>query len=603
MARIRIRRCTLRVVRRGGWAWGGGRDEWLRLARQALPALLARRIAVRLRGAPGAAEGLGPIRLTVRCSLADLRGAVESRGGGAGPLTAKLDAALASTIALGRGRAIETAVTSSDGVANALDAPGGGASRPSPLRDPVAPVLRLLQGLTAGGRLRLYLARLAEADLRRIYDALVALRGTSAQIAAAAARDSPAGVDAIAAVAVPDAEATLRRGIEAFAAFAAAARWRMPVHSVLAAVERDWPEARVLKPRMRVRDHTAAVNPIVLSPHAATAAVPHRRALALPFLLLPALARRGTLDALAMAVDTTGVRDAWPALATALAYKVLPSPGRGWRRAALDHDTAAAFADTATPVADAEIARVGGRLHGALDGVFRHLEIAAAADAEVGFVLWRGQRDTYVVFAVPGLFPVGCYASVAACADAIAVHQRPVYVDAAAPRAVMAALDSGNCRFVTAASPTRHEPWRPVRSPDGRRWWTNDFSSAPPAAAAPILETNAADAERIWPALFADRPAVARRTDLELDRLLSLAAAIALGDIAWNLWREREPPHPLLVLERFGDFDARVTSDATGVTVRVPLGRRHSDLMRHGLLGDLADIPWMGRRIVRVMGG
>jgi hypothetical protein len=396
----------------------------------------------------------------------------------------------------------------------------------------------------------------------------------------------------------------LRRRIDAFAAFASAAEWLAPWDAVLDDVEAAWPEPADQKPRPPVLDDRSRERRALAAPRVDTAPVPNRRALALPFLLLPALARRGSLDGLAIAVEAAGVPDAWPAIATAIAYKVVPPPDRGWRRSALDLDTAAAFADALAPVPDADIARVAARLEGALGGVVAHLEVAAAADAATGFVLWRGPRETVVAFAVPGLFPVGAYASAAACAEVLAAHGRPVFVDDAAPAAVLAALDARNCRFVTSAAPTRHEPWRLARSPDGRRWWTNSFSAgADVAAAAPQLEANATDAERVWPSLFSDRPALARRSDLALDRVLTLAVGIALGDIAWNLWRDREPTHPLLTLDRFADFDALVASDANGVRVRVPLGRRHADLMHHGLLGDIAGVPWMGRRIVRVMGG
>ena len=48
------------------------------------------------------------------------------------------------------------------------------------------------------------------------------------------------------------------------------------------------------------------------------------------------------------------------------------------------------------------------------------------------------------------------------------------------------------------------------------------------------------------------------RARSRLERSVTLAAALALGTLAWTLWRGRELTTPLLALERFGDLGARV---------------------------------------------
>jgi hypothetical protein len=45
----------------------------------------------------------------------------------------------------------------------------------------------------------------------------------------------------------------------------------------------------------------------------------------------------------------------------------------------------------------------------------------------------------------------------------------------------------------------------------------------------------------------------------------------------------------------------RVSDDA--VVVRVPLGRRHADLLAHGFLAPVARVPWLGGRALEIGGG
>ncbi|MFJ6997946.1 hypothetical protein [Streptomyces sp. NPDC003090] len=87
------------------------------------------------------------------------------------------------------------------------------------------------------------------------------------------------------------------------------------------------------------------------------------------------------------------------------------------------------------------------------------------------------------------------------------------------------------------------------------------------------------------------------------ERTATLAALLGLSTIAWTLWRDRETPDPLLALHRFADLEATVRFDRDAVRVRVPLGRRHTDLLRGGLLADVPDVPWLGGRPLTFTGG
>jgi len=106
-----------------------------------------------------------------------------------------------------------------------------------------------------------------------------------------------------------------------------------------------------------------------------------------------------------------------------------------------------------------------------------------------------------------------------------------------------------------------------------------------------------------WQAIGLDRPAIARGTDRDFEAALGLAASLALGNIAWELWREHETVAPNLALARFGDLDGFVSADTGFVTVRLPLGRRFFDLRDHGFLADVHRVPWFDGRVLRFDSG
>jgi hypothetical protein len=88
--------------------------------------------------------------------------------------------------------------------------------------------------------------------------------------------------------------------------------------------------------------------------------------------------------------------------------------------------------------------------------------------------------------------------------------------------------------------------------------------------------------------------------DHTLERSLTLASALGLAMLAWTLWGGDGKTDTLLALDRLGDLEARVGIDAERVRVKLPLGRRHADLRDAGLLGEIADLPWLGGRRVEL---
>jgi hypothetical protein len=172
----------------------------------------------------------------------------------------------------------------------------------------------------------------------------------------------------------------------------------------------------------------------------------------------------------------------------------------------------------------------------------------------------------------------------------------------AVQRQVVEELQDAGVGFVIGVPPTQREHWR--RLPPPLRLWTNH--TGPLGLLAGQAAGFAAVVERLDELVdtLGGRGRAGPRTPHPgLDRSLALAAALGLGTIAWTLWRDREPTDPLLALDRFGDLGARVQIDATRVRVRLPLGRRHDDLLEHGLLADVPGAPWLAGRVVEFAGG
>jgi hypothetical protein len=106
---------------------------------------------------------------------------------------------------------------------------------------------------------------------------------------------------------------------------------------------------------------------------------------------------------------------------------------------------------------------------------------------------------------------------------------------------------------------------------------------------ATLLETNSVT--EIDP-LLASRPACALSNGPQFEEHMSRIAGWTLGRIGSALWPE-SGAYVRTSLERLESLDGRLTREEEGVSVRVPLGKRHSDLLRAGLLADTASAPWL----------
>jgi hypothetical protein len=332
------------------------------------------------------------------------------------------------------------------------------------------------------------------------------------------------------------------------------------------------------------------------APNGADVRVDH----ALPFLLLGPLHRVGWLDVLEATLTAAGLEGSWPAMAIALATKALPEPERGWRRTTAVTAAASAFAGDAAPRPDpevAELARSAAGLGRALDAVCQRC-LLDGRDAHSPLLLC-GAGPVHLLVDPPGAFVVAHAGDLeAACARARECHA-PLFVPAEeADAALLAALDQAGATFVTSAPPTRGERWQPVPATRSPRLYTNrgvQGFRAPADDVALRARDSWRDLER--------RPLPGRPNDPALDRSLSLAAALALATIAWELWRNREPTDAGLALARFGDIPATVRFEEDRVRVRLPLGKRFHDLKDAGLLDDVPRVPWLGFRPVVFSGG
>jgi hypothetical protein len=175
----------------------------------------------------------------------------------------------------------------------------------------------------------------------------------------------------------------------------------------------------------------------------------------------------------------------------------------------------------------------------------------------------------------------------------------PAFVpEADADAKALAVLDAAGVTFITPARPVRGERWTVVPATRAPRLYAN---RAVPRIVAP-RDDSAERARDAWNA-FARRPLPGRPAEPNLDRTVTLAAAVALGTMAWELWRRREPTDPLLALERFGDLEGAACFDTHQVRLRLPLGKRFRDLKDAGFLEDIPRVPWLGFRSVVFSGG
>jgi hypothetical protein len=596
----------MRVVRRGGWSWGPEPRQLVADAVRALPGLLAAELE---RQWPEGAEGevSSPLRLDVRVSLGELRqwarrvaregGAAEAApshaaGGGPAPDGDALTAALRRALVAAR-----PAERVAGAVPHVTESPAHTPTHDARAR--AAALLNVLVAWRAAGTLEATLLALPEPALAAWHRALLECpAGALAVEAPGASTAAMATVLAPFAARVARVPAPSRQLLRVLAAVELATAAGVPPTTAAARAGID--EAVPPAPPEPGGPRAGAAASAVSGVRRAAIGTEVRVASALPFLLLRTLQRIGWLGTLDTTFAAADLAEALPALAIGLATKVLPEPERGWRRRPDVLAAAATFAGDAEPRPDADVAglaRVAAPLAPALDAVIRGslLDGRRAGDP----LLYCAGRAVRLLVEPEGAF-VLCHA---AEPEAMAARAReagaPLFIPIEdADAGGLAALDAAGVTFVTPAPPVRGERWRSVPGTRSPRLFTNGggpgFRPPPDEVVARVRDT--------WLA-FDLRPLAGRPDDPALDRALALAAAVALGTIAWELWRGREATDPLLALERLGDLEGHVRFEEHRVRVRLPLGKRFRDLKDAGLLEDVPAVPWLGFRSVVFAGG
>lgn len=607
MADVTIRRCIFRVVRRRGWSWGREPRQLVNDVVRALPALLAAELQRLL---PEEAEGeiAAPLRIDVRIGLPALRSwargvanEIESAAlvepGGTFE-AAQSEGSREIAAALRRGLSGAHLTDRIEVTRSVRTSPDGAGMEPDP-QARATTILNVLVTWHSAGHLEPLLWSLSEAAVQAWHRVLLGRRPGPVREA-----DETIPPDA---VALLDACSPRARGATSLER----ARLRLLVTARLAAEAGAQPTDRAVRDAI----DEAIANPVEEEPQSIPAPVKSiqsrtnvradvgyetRVASALPFLLLGPLHRTGWIDLAEATFAGAELEAALPALAAALATKVLPEPERGWRRTPDTVRAAATFAGDAMPRPDEDIvsvARTAAPLMPALNAIVRRSLIDGRRPGDP--LLVCAVDDVRLIVDPSGVFLLSGEDS----HETLAAHLREANTAVFVPEEdadvrMLRALDAAQVTFVTPARPVRGERWTAVPATRAPRLYSNHRVSR---LVAPRAEA-AARARDIWQA-FARRPLPGRPQDPALDRAVSLAAALALGTIAWELWRSRESTDPVLALERFGDLDASVRFEHHQVRVRVPIGKRFRDLKDAGLLAAVPRVPWLGFRSVVFAGG
>ena len=558
---ITVHRCAVRVVRRGGWSWGPDPRGLVQRVFDALPDLLAAEFGEYLTGDGPDLEITEPVRLSVRLAARGGGGLVPAslvleRAASGDPLSAPIPIPMPVPVpAPGQaGPPVEPSTT---------DTP---AELPAFVADVAAPtVAALFEELTARDELAALLALLPEETVRRYLAALLA-EGAG----------EPAGPGAPGPLTGPAAELARRLALPGSPAT------REEILELLGSPPGE-------------RAGSAAVGE---SASGGVTAVPRpagetRVGSVLPFLLAGPLARTGYLDAIGPALSGVDLVGDAPLFAAALAYQVLGEPQRGWRRTPEDDLAAATFAGLESVPDLTAFARQVGPALPVLDGVLA-LSLSRGHDPGAPLLI-AGVDDGLLLVDTPGLFPMAWASTVEGLLPHWAACGRPPVLvrDGPLPTACLRELAAAGVRFLTDARPLRDDPLTRLRS--RTPLWTT--GGVEPRLAA---EFSAEHLDELTRTLFAGHRAVPLAGDHALDHSAALAASLALGMIAGQLWGGETP---VLTVTRFADLEATVRFERDAVRVKMPLGRRHADLWRGGALADVPNVVWLGGRTLTFSGG
>jgi hypothetical protein len=656
MPDILIRHCTLYLVRRGGWSWGENPTVLARKAAGALGGLLERRFG-EMWPESGDVEIVAPVRLKLAMRMEELAEASENgfEGDRAHALLERfrevVDQAIREAVnAIPSARATEPQVS----------------PEPKPRPDeitasPFEKLLTLLLSWLRAGALEQILRDAGERTVEDWHATLLSYKGErprgagSSQIelrgASRASRNEPIpesthipfAMDAVARAARTHALATridvLRTRIISIIAAVEASGVGAVCPALVAALDRDYPlpqattddDSRRSDPPTSTPaiGETASLPTVVGLPsrHSdAPRAVPApSRAMswrqpakpradaglahcALPFLMLGSLSKMGYFEGLDALLAAAQLSEEAPLFATALAFKVLDPPERGWRRSAADTNSAAVFAgldQSASNEALAAFALKAADFLPVLDRVVADALASGHADGSP-LLLCEVAGGGWMLADVDGVFPVATSTRCEALLSIVERFGRPrlLVPASSAGGGLLMRLDAEGYRFITDTPPTRAERWRRFKRLPHERWCTNDVESpeGPLVASARKLASAYPSIQTTWEEL-ALRPCLAPGDGGSLETSMMLVAAVALADLSWNLWNDTGDTDPLLAIERFGDLEARVRFSPGEVVVKLPLGKRSMDLSRHGLLDDVPGVPWFGGRVVRFSGG
>ncbi|MGW3562465.1 hypothetical protein ACWDSL_00920 [Streptomyces sp. NPDC000941] len=603
---ITVHRCTVTVVRRGGWSWGPDPRGLVRQVVDALPELLADHFAERLAGDGPDVEITEPLTVTVRQGRPGGPGGSGRPAGGGAPV--EVHFAPVPVVELpGDGPAAEAmSLEESFAAADPWTVPGAAA---------------LFAELAERGELDALLALLPDESVRAYLLALLGVDvATAARLLAElvgralAAAPPPAEPHGPAAARPRPGEALPQRLRTAVAGAEAADLPRL-LADFLASADREEAVrlARSLGPGGPY-DHAADESPgepqgetrtadEVRTTNAVRTTGEVRVWSALPFLLTGPLARIGYLDAIGPALAGVELAEEAPLFAAALAYKVLGVTARGWRRADRDSEAAAAFAGLSPPVAEEHLAAFARQVRPALpvlDGVLA-LSVCRGHDPADPLLI-TGTDQGLLLFDAHGMFPIAWAAQAAGLLPYWQMCGRPpvLLCDGPLPPGTLRELAAAGVPFLTGVRPLRGDPV--ARLPWRTPLWAA-AGTAPDLRLAAELPAHAQRFADLVTALVTERRAAPLAPDGGLERTVTLAAVLGLATIAWTLWRDREPPDPLPALTRFADLEATVRYEPAAVRVRVPMGRRHADLLRGGLLADVPDVVWLGGRTLTFSAG
>ncbi|WP_138733761.1 hypothetical protein [Modestobacter excelsi] len=667
-----VRRCTVEVVRRGGWSWGPDPDLLTRRVLDALPELLARELDA-LPDGDEDIEITEPVVLDVHVGLPELLAGSSGRTGAPSGAGRRLvDVAVRASVRTSQ-VPLARSLTTGDGASPAGDPDAQPLRAPShppgpPIlgfaaelaaRHELAPVLDLLPQPTRDAVAATLAQAVGPADPDAVLPALLLRVAECGELAVLlellpiptlvtwrelwVASAAPAGLPrdpgsgergdvAEAVTAALDAAVTRRRAERGgdHVVRSGDPAEPGPAHPATAVSQPDPARDLPLAAGPASGDPRGEPLPVALSLGGEVVSAGNRVRgpveveSVLPFLVAGALARVGVLDALAPALTCAARGDDRHLLrqtqlfAAALAYTVLAPLHRGWQRAPGTRTAAAAFAD----LDDVRDEALTGFLRRAADA-------APVLDAVVALTLCRGHTATRPLLLTEvsesaggglllvdpeGLFPIGWTDESDAVVRMWSACGRPNVLLGATPGPdpVLGPVSTERLRRLTAAGmaiatdlpPTRGE--HRLRVP-GRSAW---ISPELPGAAVPdliahlaLLPDQLTRVDDLVRALAVSRRAAPLAPVTGLARTLPLIAALGLGTISWLLWQEREPPDPLLALERLADLSGVVRYSRDEVAVVVPLGRRHADLLRHGLLADVHDVPWLNGRTLTLSGG